>query len=103
MYLLITSVVILSPTVRTKYPSLQSSPPLGYFFKKFFNPFFYLLFQNPLAILWNPDKMIFDVIYRMSRSSYSHAGHSNIIRAFGTGGFIPPPKGRGFCPPLFLN
>ena len=27
IYLLITSVVTLSPTVRTKYPSLQSSPP----------------------------------------------------------------------------
>jgi len=74
---------------------------LGYFFKKFFNSFLHLLFQNTLAILWNPDKMIFDVIYRMSRSSYSHAVHSNIIRALGTGAFIPALKGGVFCP-IFL-
>lgn len=70
----------------------------GYFFKKFFNSFFHLLIQNILAILWNPDKVIFDVIHCMFRSFNSHTVYLNIIRAFGTGAFIPALKGGVFCP-----
>src|SRR3972149_479803 len=76
---------------------------LSYFFKKFFNSFSHLLLQNTLAILWNPDKVIFDVIHCMLRSFNSHAVYLNIIRAFGTGAFIPALKGWVFCPQFFLN
>src|SRR3989338_7468951 len=71
---------------------------LSYFPKKLFNSFLHPLFQNTLAILWNPDNVIFDVIYRMFRSFNSHAVHSNIIRAFSTWPFIPTLKGGVFCP-----
>lgn len=73
---------------------------LGYFLEKLFNSFLHLIFQNTLAILWNSDNVIFDVIHRMFRSLNSHAEYFNIIRAFGAWAFNPALKSGAFCPRL---